>query len=211
MKPELISLSDALKLITSQGAGKDEVLIEITSNIRSKKLKAFLNKSGIGMVEEIEKRGGGIYFITGTTSYNIEGFMLPGEVPLLEVAHSIHFIEQQIFDMFGVQLDTTGGLNDLKSAKAGKATIPVPKAYYKKAIREAISVLGKGATNEQIYQKIKSLRAGAKDSSYLYEIEFEGDEVFNFNVTSQTATVLMSGGRAISKQTFQDSVSKLKK
>ena len=214
MEQELISLANAIKELSVYRDSKEEALTEITHHIRRKNLRAYATSRGWIIIKKLDKRGNGNYYIETNEIYSIEGFMTPCELPLLEVAHSIHLIKQQfndVFELSKINKKEPVKTDDLQNAKAGKTTIKKPKASYKKAILEAINILGESATNEQIYLKIKALRSGAKDTSYLYEIEFNEDEVENIDTKHQKTIVLISDGRRVSKQTFQDSVSELKR
>jgi hypothetical protein len=100
MKQELISLAKAINELSVYRGSKEEALTEITHLIRNKKIRAYATSRGWIIIERLDKRGNGNYYIETNESYSIEGFITPCELPLLEVAHSIHLIKLQFMELF---------------------------------------------------------------------------------------------------------------
>jgi hypothetical protein len=86
------------------------------------------------------------------------------------------------------------------------------KAYHTQAIDAAIVALGKEALNENIYKWIKNKTQDHSDDnmSFMNYLDFEDDDIEDFSVTFQGATILKSKNRGIKKQAFQDACAKAK-
>jgi hypothetical protein len=86
------------------------------------------------------------------------------------------------------------------------------KACHTQAIEAAIVALGKEALNENIYKWIKNKTQDNSDDnmSFMNYLDFEDDDIEDFSVTFQGATILKSKDRGIKKQAFQDACAKAK-
>ena len=75
MEQELISLANAIKELSVYRDSKEEALTEITHHIRNKNLRAYATSRGWIIIEKLDKRGNGNYYIETNESYSIEGFI----------------------------------------------------------------------------------------------------------------------------------------
>ena len=78
------------------------------------------------------------------------------------------------------------------------------------AIKEAFNNLGKNATNEQIYNWIKTkfYSYPRYENTLFAQLEFEGDSIDHYSTTSDKACILKQNGKCVSKKSFQDICSK---
>lgn len=107
-----------------------------------------------------------------------------------------------------VYIDSSQTIKSKKQNKTGH------HADYILAINEAIKSLGKEATNEAIYNWVKSHAANPPRNMqhFLNTLDFdEEDDISPFSVTSQSAVILKHNGKPITKKTFQNECSKAKK
>ena len=81
------------------------------------------------------------------------------------------------------------------------------------AIEAALQDLGADAENIDIYKWIKQEAEKPNDinRSFMNYLDFDDEDIYPFSVTDQKATILKSKEVPVTKQTFQDAVSKVKK
>lgn len=166
MKYELVSLSNAIRELAKDGRSKDEALIEIIHHIRKKSLIAYATDKGFIIIDQLERRRAGNYFIKTSEPYSIEGYLTPCELPVLDVVHSIHLIKQQFIDLFKIsQVKAVEVVVDNDTAKivltdeekkqrAGFATpSPMPPKEALKILKIARGSIknGKSAKPDEIY------------------------------------------------------------
>lgn len=217
MEQELISLANAIKELSVYRDSKEEALTEITHHIRNKNLRAYATSRGWIIIEKLDKRGNGNYYIETNESYSIEGFITPCELPLLEVAHSIHLIRKQfddVFELSAIDNKEQTKINDLQDAKAGKKTLEKEKSYkprapHNKAIHLALNELGDDAENEDIFEWIKVKTDNGAKGCYV-KLDFNNEDVMGFDTTDQEACVMISNGNQLFKGEFQSAVSRVK-
>ena len=81
------------------------------------------------------------------------------------------------------------------------------------AIDAALQDLGADAENIDIYKWIKQEAVNPNDinKSFMNYLDFDDEDIYPFSVTDQKATILKSKEVPVTKQTFQDAVSKVKR
>jgi hypothetical protein len=122
--------------------------------------------------------------------------------------HKLHsFNNLDVIELNDVYVDTRTFTMTSKN-KSSKS-----KAYHTQAIGAAIVALGKGALNEKIYKWIKNKTQGHSGDNFPFMnyLDFEDDDIADFSVPSQIATILKSNGKGITKQAFQDACAKAKR
>lgn len=214
MEQEFISLANAIKELSVYRDSKEEALIEITHHIRRKNLSAYATSRGWIIIEKFDKRGNGNYYIETNESYSIEGFITPCELPLLEVARSIHLIREQFDDVFKLssmninqsQHNDLGLHIDQRIKPPRKRSSP--KAVWILAIELVIEKHGNKLTNRQILDNLKSECLTKKDESPYSDIEVE-----SINYDNDDAVVAYYDKKAncktVTKKTLQNRISEI--
>jgi hypothetical protein len=119
--------------------------------------------------------------------------------------HKLHsFNNLDVIGLDDVYVDTR------TLTKTSKNKSPRARACHTQAIETAIVALGKEALNENIYKWIKNKTQGhsGDNLSFMNYLDFEDDDIADFSVPSQIATILKSNGKGITKQAFQDACAK---
>jgi len=138
----------------------------------------------------------------------LEGKKLALAFPPPTEDHKIH--STAILDV--IELDDVY-IDKNAMAQPPKQKSPKTKKHHTRAIEAALVALGKGATNDRVYNWIKteSENPSEEHKEYMNYLDFDDYDIDPFDVTDQKATILKSNNRPISKQTFQDACSKAKK
>jgi hypothetical protein len=122
--------------------------------------------------------------------------------------HKLHsFNNLDVIGLDDVYVDTR------TFTKTSNNKSPKAKAYHTLAIEAALTALGKGATNSNIYKWIKKEAEDSSEEhkSYMNYLDFEGDTITPFSTAHHQAVILLSNDRPITKKTFQNACSKAKK
>lgn len=110
-------------------------------------------------------------------------------------------------ELTDVYVDTASNRNPPSRKAKG------PTAEYILAIHEAVSSLGKKASNERIFAWIKNQATNPPNDlqHILNALDFDDDDISPFSTTSQQAVILKYNNKPITKKTFQNQCGEAKK